>query len=514
MHSHTGGSDAAAPSTGAGSPAGAPSLPGPGTGGAEPADLSVAELTRAFAEGALTPEEALSSVQRRVDALEPTINALWASDLAPGSQAWAEAAAATRRYAEGRPLGPLDGVPVTVKENIAREGVAVPSGHAAGTPPVAGADAPIVARLRGSGAVIYSSTVMPDWGMLSSGVSSRHGITRSPLDPSLTTGGSSSGAGAAAAAGYGPVHIGTDIGGSIRLPGTWLGLATLKPSFGRVPLDAPYLGRCAGPLARRIADVRAAMQVIGRPDPRDFSELPPYDGDYSRPLSGASARLAAAGDRRVAVDRPAAGDRSAPLAGLRIAWHTEAGCGTETEPEVAEATAAAAALLAEAGAEVVEIPPFMEPALLADVDRFWRVRSWADFRLLSADDQRRILPHVARWCQRGADVSAVELMRCYHSIQRMRQVTVAATIGYDFVLSPVAPMRAFPAEDPMPFGDPDLPMTHIGFTVPYNMSEQPAATVDAGACADGRRVGIQVAGRRFDDAGVLSLAEELERLLG
>src|SRR5699024_11270360 len=110
------------------------------------------------------------------------------------------------------------------------------------------------ARLQASRACFARSTTRPDWGMLSSRVSSLHGVTRSPLNPDLTTGGSSAGAGAAAAAGYGPIHIGSDIGGSIRLPCTWLGLAGLKPSFGRVPLDAPYLGRCAGPLARRMSD--------------------------------------------------------------------------------------------------------------------------------------------------------------------------------------------------------------------------------------------------------------------
>lgn len=465
------------------------------------ADLGTAELVAGYRSGAFTPVEVLEAVRRRVEELEPTVNALWAGDLDDGSAAWAAAEEAGRRYAAGTPRGPLDGVPVTVKENIARKGVAKPAGHAAGVPPVAEADAPIVARLHEAGAVLFSSTVMPDWGMLSSGVSSRHGITRSPLDPTLTTGGSSSGAGAAAAAGYGPVHIGSDIGGSIRLPGTWLGLATLKPSFGRVPLDAPYLGRCAGPLARRVSDLRAAMQVIGRPDVRDVSELPPYHGDYSRPLSAAPGPA------------QAPGSRPASLEGVRIAWHTDAGCGASTDPEVAEVVVRTAELLRDAGAELTEIPPFMDPGLLADVDRFWRVRSWGDLRALPVEEQHRILPHVAQWCQAGADVSGAEVLRCYHSIQQMRKVAIAATAAYDFVLSPVAPMAAFPAEQPMPFLDPSVPMTHIGFTVPYNMSEQPAATVDAGATADGRRVGVQLAGRRFDDAGVLSLAEVLEGLL-
>ena len=458
------------------------------------ADLSVEQLTDGFRRGEFTPVDVLDAVRERVDACEPTLNALWWQDLGPDGAAARAAREAAARWSAGASLGPLDGVPVTVKENIAVRGVPMPGGHAAGEPPVAEQDAPITQRLREGGAVLFGVTVMPDWGMLSSGVSSRHGITRSPLDSGLTTGGSSSGAGAAAAAGYGPVHIGSDIGGSIRLPGTWLGLATLKPSFGRVPLDVPYLGRCAGPLARRMADVRVAMQVIGRPDARDVSELPPYTGDYSRALGAGEGAGGA-------------------FAGLRVGVHTSAGCGEETDPDVAAVTRATADALSDAGAQVVEIDPFMDEELLRDVDRFWRVRSWETYSALPVEEQRRILPHVAQWAQAGADVPGVDLLRCYHSIQRMRSVTIEATLGVDVVLSPVAPMAAFPAEQPMPFSDPTLPMQHIGFTVPYNMSEQPASTVHAGLTPDGRTVGVQIAGRRFDDAGVLTFSQRLEELL-
>ncbi len=166
---------------------------------------------------------------------------------------------------------------MTLKENLARRGVPMPAGNAGVDPVVPGHDAPVTARVLEAGAVVLGSTVMPDWGMLSSGVSSLHGTTRSPWNPAWTTGGSSSGAGAAAAGGYGPLHVGTDIGGSIRLPGTWLGLVALKPSDGRVPLDSPYLGRVAGPLTRTVADAALLMQVISRPDVRDWTSLPPAD---------------------------------------------------------------------------------------------------------------------------------------------------------------------------------------------------------------------------------------------
>ncbi|MCQ9387332.1 amidase [Brevibacterium sp. 50QC2O2] len=443
----------------------------------ELADYSAEALRAGFASGDFTPVDAVESVAGRIEACEPTLNALWVRTL---DTALEQAAAAAARWRAGAPLGPLDGVPVTVKENIARSGIPMPAGHAAGTPPVPEEDAPITARLAEAGALIVGSTVMPDWGMLSSGVSSRHGITRSPLNPELTTGGSSAGAGAAAAAGYGPIHIGTDIGGSIRLPGTWLGLATLKPSFGRVPLAAPYLGRCAGPLARRVADVVAAMDVIGRADGRDYSELPPYAGAYTEPFEPAE---------------------------LRVAVHTDAGCGLPTDPEVAAAVDAAADLFAAAGATVTRIEPFMDGELLGHTDVFLRARSWGDLKALPVHERSRILPYIRQWCLGGADATGQDVFAAYHAIQEMRERANAVTHSFDLVLSPVAPMAAFPADWPMPWGDDaDRPMVHIGYTLPYNMGEQPAATVNAGYTGDGRTIGLQIAGARFADARVLAAA--------
>ncbi len=135
-------------------------------------------------------------------------------------------------------------------------------------------DAPPAARLREAGAIIFSKTTMPDYGMLSSGLSSFHPLTRNPWDLSKNPGGSSSGAGAAAAAGYGPLHLGTDIGGSVRLPASWCGLVALKPSFGRVPVDPPYVGRVAGPMTRIVDDAALMMCVLSKPDRRDGTSLP------------------------------------------------------------------------------------------------------------------------------------------------------------------------------------------------------------------------------------------------
>src|SRR4029077_13556560 len=180
---------------------------------------------------------------------------------------------------KGAAQGPLDGVPAMIKENIATKGVPIPLGTAATDLVPAERDAPPAARLREAGAVILGKTTMPDYGMLSSGLSSFHALTRNPWDLSKNPGGSSSGAGAGVAAGYGPLHVGTDIGGSVRLPAGWCGIFTLKPSLGRIPIDPPYMGPVAGPMTRTVTDSSLLLSVLSHPDARDHMSLPyqPFD---------------------------------------------------------------------------------------------------------------------------------------------------------------------------------------------------------------------------------------------
>lgn len=447
-------------------------------------ELSSTEMSVRFSQG-LDPRDVAEEVISRIEECEPRLNAFYLFD--PDSiRKGAEESA--RRWAAGKPLSKFDGVPVTVKENITRKGKPVPSGTAVPNPPIAPENSPIVDRLEEHGLVILGSTTMPDWGMLSSGVSSLHGITRNAWNPSLTTGGSSAGAGAAAAAGYGPLHVGSDIGGSIRLPGTWAGLATLKPSEGLVPLHAPYLGRAAGPMARTISDVQALMSLIAREDPRDYSTRPYPAMDWSQVLQSPS--------------------------GMRVGLQLDAGCGASVEPEIADAVVKAAKLFEDAGAEIVEVEPFISEPQLAGIDAFWRTRSWVDFSRLSTADQARITPHVAKWCEEGAQFSGGQTMENYHRFGEVQKATRSATEGFDLVLSPVAPMAAFAAEAPMPFDDPRQPMQHISFTMPYNFSGQPAATVNCGFTTDGRTIGLQVAGHIGADDQVLAACRWFESIRG
>jgi aspartyl-tRNA(Asn)/glutamyl-tRNA(Gln) amidotransferase subunit A len=449
---------------------------------ARPAALSATELLDRYAAGSLSPVDVVGDVAKVIEAREPVLNAFWVHDL---EAAHAAAVASERRWRDGIPLGALDGIPMTVKENLARAGVPMPAGNAGVTATVPTRSSPVVERIEEAGGILLGSTVMPDWGMLSSGVSSRHGITRSPWDSSLTTGGSSSGAGAAAAAGYGPLHVGTDIGGSIRLPGTWLGLTTLKPSAGRVPLDAPYLGRAAGPITRTAPDAALLLSVISRPDARDWTSLPQTDLP------------------------PQLGELDA--AALTVGLHLEAGCGRPVEPEVRAAVRQAAAVFAGAGASVVPLEPFMRQQWLEDLDQFWRVRSLVELEALGPDARERVLPFIRRWVGAARDVDGRSVLRDYASIMAIQQATVSATEACDVVLSPVAPMPAFPAEWPMPWGEGDEAMSHVGFTAPFNLSGQPAGTTNCGFTSDGRTIGLQLSGRRFDDLGVLRALDWFER---
>ncbi|MEP6722513.1 MAG: amidase family protein, partial [Variovorax sp.] len=190
-------------------------------------ELSARELVAAYREGTLSPVEVTQDVLTHVARWEPHLQATW---LLRPDAAFDQARASEARWRNGAPLGPLDGVPTTIKENIATRGDPLPAGTAAVDLKPAAADAPPAARLKETGAVIFSKTTMPDYGMLSSGLSSFHTLARNPWDLTRTPGGSSAGAGAAAAAGYGPLHIGTDIGGSLRLPASWCGIFPLKPS--------------------------------------------------------------------------------------------------------------------------------------------------------------------------------------------------------------------------------------------------------------------------------------------
>ena len=446
-------------------------------------NLSASELLAAYRSKALSPVEVTRDLLRRIERWEPQLHACYALD---ADAALTQAEASQARWLKGAPQGPLDGVPAMIKENIATRGVPIPLGTAATELVPAERDAPPAARLREAGAVILGKTTMPDYGMLSSGLSSFHALTRNPWDLSKNPGGSSSGAAAGAAAGYAPLHIGTDIGGSLRLPAGWCGIFTLKPSLGRVPIHPPYAGRAAGPMTRSVDDAALMMGVLSLPDARDSMSLPYQAIDWHRLERG--------------VD------------GLRIGLLMDAGWGLAVEPEVRAAVEAAARTFEAAGAVVEPLKPFMTRAMADGMDRFWRTRSWIDISALGEARRAKVLPFIVEWARGGAGLTGEQVFTGYSQMAAMREAAVAACAPFDFVLSPTSPIPAFAADLPCPTNDPARPFEHIAFTLPYNMSEQPAASINCGHTRGGLPIGLQIIGHRFDDLGVLQVARAWERM--
>ena len=454
-------------------------------------DLSAAELHRAYHQRSLSPVEVTQDVLAHIARWEPHLHAMWALD---PEAALAAARRSEERWRQARPLGALDGVPLTLKENIATQGLPLPLGTAATELIPAAEDAPPAARLREAGAVLLGKTTMPDYGMLSSGLSSFHaqwgGLTRNPWDLRMNPGGSSAGAGAAAAAGYGPLHVGTDIGGSIRLPAAWCGVVGFKPSNGRVPIKPPYIGRVAGPITRSVADTALVMATLSRPDTRDATSLP---------------------FEAIAWDDPDS-DPGEWLRGRRIGLLMHAGWGLPLDTEIEAAVLQAAGLLADAGAVVEPLAPFTTREMADGINLFWRTRSWLDISALPAERQARVLPFIREWVAAAAGFSAAQLFHGYSQMAALRDAAVAACQPFDFVISPVAPCVAFNAEWAMPTNDPLQAMEHIAYTLPFNMSEQPALSLPCGHNAAGLPLALQIIGRRHDDLGVLRVGRAFERL--
>jgi aspartyl-tRNA(Asn)/glutamyl-tRNA(Gln) amidotransferase subunit A len=448
-------------------------------------DLSAVDLIAGFRAGQFSPSEVLEDVLTHIAVWEPHIKALYAFD---PDGARATARASTERWQKGEPTGALDGVPVTIKDNIATKGVPVPLGAAPNKLVPALVDAPPAARLREAGAVIFSKTTMPDYGMLSSGLSSFHPLTRNPWDLSKNPGGSSSGAGAAGAAGYGPLHLGTDIGGSVRLPACWCGLVALKPSLGRVPVDPPYVGRVAGPMTRTVDDAALMMSVLSRPDRRDGMSLPPNDINWK------------------ALDKP--------LRKLRIGLMLDPGTGQALEKEAREVAVKAAKAFESAGAVVTEVDGIMSREILDGLDNFWRARMWDDLSRLTSAERAKGLPYILKWAEAGAKLSGVEVIRGFNATMAIRAAAAKLFCELDYVISPVSPVVNFAAELAAPLNDPAKPFEHIAYTVPWNMSENPAASINGGFSSKGFPIGVQIVGRRFDDLGVLGMAKAFESLRG
>ncbi len=448
-------------------------------------ELNTRALLQAYVSGETTPSEYMNWLIERVERVEPKINALYAF-----KPEWAieQAKASTERWQKNKPCGPLDGVPVTLKELIATQGDSVPLGTAASDKAPAIEDAPTAARLKEDGAIIFAKTTCPDYGMLSSGLSTFHNLSRNPWDLTQNPGGSSAGAASAGAAGLGTLHIGTDIGGSVRLPAGWTGLFGFKPTLGRIPIYPYYTGRAAGPMTRTVDDAIMVMPTITRPDWRDATSVNYEALDWNVP--------------------------AADVRGMKIGLMLDAGCGIEAEPEVKTAIIEAAKRFEAEGAEIIEIEPILKREWLDGLDVFWRARFWSTMLNLTEEKRQTILPYIYEWAKTGGKADPLDVIAGFDGTLAMRDACAAVFQEVDVILSPVNPNVSYPAEWASPTNDPQKPFEHIAFTMPWNMGEQPACSINCGFSKSGIPIGLQIVAPRFEDLKVIGLAKAFENWSG
>lgn len=450
------------------------------------ADCTATDLLALYRSGQASPLQATEAVLARIERLNPTLRAFC---FVAAQEALASARASEARWQRGQPCGPLDGVPASIKDLILTQGWPTLRGsHTVDANQPWDVDAPAVARLREAGAVLLGKTSTPEFGCKGETNSPRTGITRNPWDPRKTPGGSSGGTAAAVAAGMGPLGVGTDGAGSVRIPASFCGNFGLKPSFGRVPAYplSPF-GSVAhlGPHTMSVRDAALMMNVLARPDARDWTSLPPDGRDYTVGLEDG-------------------------VRGLRVAWSPTLGYATNVQPEVAAACAAAVARLAELGAQVDEVDPGFDDPL--DITTgLWFVGSWTLWNTLTPAQQAVTDPDFAAEAQLGSAYSALDVQRL-----NLRRGALGSSMRqfmqrYDLL---VTPSVAVPAFDALPAGHGAMtPQSMLGwtpFSYPFNLTQQPACTIPCGLTADGLPIGLQIVGPMFGDALVLRAARAYE----
>ncbi len=452
------------------------------------ADCTAHELVQLYRTGQASPLEAASAVFARMDRIDGRLNAFCHMD--PEGAALA-AKASTQRWQQGTPIGPLDGVPVSIKDLILTQGMPTRRGsHTVATDQPWDVDAPVTARLRAAGAVILGKTSTPEFGCKGETNSPLTGITRNPWNPAKTPGGSSGGAAAAVAAGMGPIAIGTDGAGSVRIPAAFCGNFGLKPSFGRVPAYplSPF-GSVAhlGPHTMSVLDAAIVMNVIKQPDARDWTALPYDPRDYLVGLSDG-------------------------VRGLRVAWSPTLGYARDVHPEVAAATLAAAERFVEMGALVEQVDPGFDDPL--DITTgLWFLGAWQIWNTLTPAQQAQTDPDFAAEARIGARLSTLDVQQLHLRRGALGSLMRQFMGGYDLLLTPSV---AVPAFDALPAGqkamDAQAMLGWSPFSYPFNLTQQPACTIPCGLTTDGLPIGLQIVGPMFGDALVLRAARAFESM--
>jgi len=450
------------------------------------AECTATELLALYRSGQASPVEATQAVLERIDRLNPALRAF---SFVAADEALAAARLSEARWRRGEPCGPLDGVPASIKDLILTRGMPTLRGSRTVEPQQPWEiDAPATARLREAGAVLLGKTTTPEFGCKCETNSPLTGITRNPWNPSKTPGGSSGGTAAAVAAGMGPVSVGTDGAGSVRIPAAFCGNVGLKPSFGRVPAYPLSPFGTVGHLGAHTMSVRDAavmLTVLAQPDARDWTSLPADGRDY-----------------RIGLEDG--------IRGLRIAWSPTLGYAKHVDAEVAAACARAARRLVELGAGVEQMDPGIEDPLEITCG-LWFVGAWTLWNTLTSQQQTLADPDFAAEAQLGAGFSALDVQRLVLRRGALGSHLRQFMQRFDLLVTPTV---AVPAFDARPAGEgPMSPAALLGwtpFSYPFNLTQQPACTVPCGLTSAGLPIGQQFVGPMFGDALVLRAARAYE----
>ncbi|WP_149263649.1 amidase [Actinomadura sp. K4S16] len=457
---------------------------------ADAADLTATELLAEYRAGALSPVEAAGAVLARIERDDPELNAFCLVD---EETTLDMARAATERWRRGATLGPLDGVPVSIKDVLLTRGWPTLRGSRTIDPARPwDEDSPSVARLREQGAVFVGKTTTPEFAWKGVTDNPLTGVTRNPWDPSRTPGGSSGGAAAAVAAGMAPLALGTDGGGSVRIPAAFTGTFTIKPTYGRIPhYPASPFGTLAhtGPMTNTVADAALLLDAVSGADARDWSALPPPDVVFAE----AGARLG-----------------RDDLTGLRVAFSPDLGF-AEVDPEVAASVAAAAEVFAELGAKVeLTGPGFGDP--VEEFEVLWFAGAAKVVEHLSSEERELLDPGLREICEQGARYSAQDYLTATARRMELGRLMGLFHERYDLLLTPTTPIAAFEVGLEVPPGSASPRWTGwTPFTYPFNMTQQPAASLPCGFTSGGLPVGLQVVGARHADALVMAACAAYER---
>ena len=443
--------------------------------------LTATALLEGYRTRTLSPVEVTQAVLERIASLNPKLNAFnLVSD-----QALDEARASEARWHAGQPKGLLDGVPVSIKDIILTKGWPTLRGSKTVDPKGPwGDDAPATARLREHGAVLLGKTTTPEFGWKGVTDSPLTGITRNPWNPAKTPGGSSGGAAAAVAAGMGPLAVGTDGGGSIRIPCSFTGLFGIKPSFGRVPAWplSPF-GTVAhvGPITRDVTDAALMLTVLALPDARDWHALPYEPRDYRAGLE-------------------------AGIRDLRIAYSANLGY-AKVDPEVAQIVRKAAQVFTELGARLEEKDPGFEDAGPVFQTHWF---SGAAALVRGLKDRKSVDPGLLQVAAQGEGITAAQLLDA-----QMKRGALGTHMNlfhrdFDLLVTPTLCVPAFDVGQESPQKGRWTDWTP--FTYPFNLTGQPAASIPCGFTKAGLPVGLHIVGPRYADALVLRAARAFESL--